>query len=98
MATPNRSRFIDTGWNGTHAPSDPNHEYFRELGESFVTSADTSLTYSYDQAIHWWGSTRVSEFKVVANPRELVRNSYHYLIKMKRLASEWIDIKTRNEN
>ena len=98
MATPNRSRFVDTGWNGTHAPSDPNHEYFRELEESFVTRFDTSLIYSCNQAEHWWGLKKVNEYKVASTPRELLRSSYHYLINKKRLVISWINLTTKNEN
>jgi hypothetical protein len=33
---PRCSRYIDIGWNGTHAPSDPNHQYYQELKASWV--------------------------------------------------------------
>ena len=98
MATPNRSRFVDTGWNGTHAPADPNHEYFRELKESFVTASDASLIYVYKQATHLWGQQVVKEFKAVGTPREVARSSYHYLLNKKKLVIEWIIAKTKNEN
>lgn len=98
MATPNRSRFIDTGWNGTHAPTDPNHEYFRELGESFVNTSDATLIYSYNQALHWWGPQKLIKFRLTGLPRELTRSFYHHLINLKRLALNWVDTKTKNES
>jgi hypothetical protein len=38
MVTPNRSRYLDNGWNGTHAPKDPNDSYFKKLRKSWVGS------------------------------------------------------------
>ena len=35
MATPIISRFVDTGWDGTHMPKDPEDQYFHRLRESF---------------------------------------------------------------
>ena len=98
MVTPNRSRFFDTGWNGTHAPSDPNHEYFRELHESFVTTFDMPHIYTYEQATHWWGDKKVEEFNAVTTATELVRIYYHYLIGLKRLVIGLIKSRTKNEN
>jgi hypothetical protein len=98
MATPNRSRFIDSGWNGTHAPSDPNHEYFRQLEESFVNTFDSNLIYCHDQAVHYWGTQKLNEFRVAGLPRELIRSLYHYLINLKRLTLNWVDSKTKNES
>lgn len=33
---PRCSRYIDIGWNGTHAPKDPNHQYYQALKLSWV--------------------------------------------------------------
>jgi hypothetical protein len=33
---PRCSRYIDIGWNGTHAPNDPNHQYYQALKASWV--------------------------------------------------------------
>jgi hypothetical protein len=98
MATPNRSRFVDSGWNGTHAPSDPNHEYFRELGESFVNTSDQMTIYSHDQALHWWGPQKLNEFTLAGLPRELTRSLYHHLINLRRLTLNWVGTKTKNES
>lgn len=98
MATPNRSRFLDTGWNGTHAPSDPNHEYFRELKDSFVNTLDTSMIYTYKQAEHWWGTKKLEKFTAASTPREILRSFYHYLISKKKLIVGWMNLKTKNGN
>jgi hypothetical protein len=36
MCTPLLSRYLDRGWGGTHAPRDPQHDYYLKLEESFV--------------------------------------------------------------
>jgi hypothetical protein len=36
MVTPNNSRYLDNGWNGTHAPKNPDDKYYRELAASWV--------------------------------------------------------------
>jgi hypothetical protein len=33
---PRCSRYIDVGWNGTHAPKDPEHDYYQSLRASWV--------------------------------------------------------------
>jgi hypothetical protein len=44
MCTPHNSRYLDNGWNGTHASTDPNDEYYVSLRKSFthVTSNSES--------------------------------------------------------
>jgi hypothetical protein len=36
MVTPNRSRFKDNGWNGTHAPKDPKDSYYKNIEDSWT--------------------------------------------------------------
>jgi hypothetical protein len=36
MVTPNASRLLDRGWNGTHAPTDSSHPYFEKQRRSWV--------------------------------------------------------------
>jgi hypothetical protein len=36
MVTPNASRLLDRGWNGTHAPTDSSHPYFEKQRMSWV--------------------------------------------------------------
>ena len=38
MVTPNASRLLDRGWEGTHAPNDPLHPYFEKQRLSWVGS------------------------------------------------------------
>jgi hypothetical protein len=57
MVTPNRSRYLDNGWNGTHAPKDPNDSYFKKLRESWVGSEPFFVgTYQLQQMKHRWRS------------------------------------------
>ena len=61
MVTPNRSRFKDNGWNGTHAPKDSNDRYFRTIEESW-TGYHTASAESYirfDQQHSWRRDARV---------------------------------------
>jgi hypothetical protein len=35
MCTPRNSRYLDNGWNGTHSSSDPNHEHYSSIRDSY---------------------------------------------------------------
>jgi len=55
MVTPNRSRYLDNGWNGTHAPKDPNDSYFKKLRKSWVGSDPFFVNrYQHQQMAHSW--------------------------------------------
>jgi hypothetical protein len=55
MVTPNASRLKDIGWNGTHAPKDPNDRYFKESEASWVGSENLGLDgYSLKNSPHNW--------------------------------------------
>ena len=61
MITPNRSRFKDNGWNGTHAPKDPKDKYFSSIEQSW-TGHDTKRVATYihsDQRHSWRKDARV---------------------------------------
>lgn len=45
MVTPNLSRIIDRGWNGTHAPTDPMAPYFERMRKSWVGNFYASPNY-----------------------------------------------------
>lgn len=55
MCTPHNSRYIDSGWNGTHASSNPDDEYYVSLRNSFTKlNLNSSINYiisKYD--INW---------------------------------------------
>lgn len=42
MVTPNSSRLLDRGWNGTHAPSDSMHPYFEKQRLSWIGNESSS--------------------------------------------------------
>lgn len=55
MITPNRSRYLDNGWNGTHAPKDPNDSYFTKLRKSWVGTEPIFVgRYQHQQMPHSW--------------------------------------------
>jgi hypothetical protein len=54
MVTPNLSRSLDTGWDGTHMPSDRNDSYFKEMNESFVFEMDPPSNYFPLNILHRW--------------------------------------------
>ena len=55
MVTPNASRLKDIGWNGTHAPKDPNDKYYKESEASWVGAEDLGLFgYSLKNSRHDW--------------------------------------------
>lgn len=53
MVTSNRSRFVDEGWGGTHAPSDSNDQYFTKLRNSWVGDGEAQI-YFHNPIIHNW--------------------------------------------
>jgi hypothetical protein len=53
MITSNRSRFIDEGWGGTHAPSDKKDKYFSKLRASWVGD-EVVRSYSHQPIFHNW--------------------------------------------
>jgi hypothetical protein len=54
MVTPNLSRSLDTGWDGTHMPNDKNDSYFTEMRESFVGDIDVTPNYHQLNLLHRW--------------------------------------------
>jgi hypothetical protein len=57
MVTPNNSRSLDTGWDGTHLPGNEDDPYFVEMAASFVGNLDTpSGSYVYKEMDHHWRS------------------------------------------
>lgn len=55
MVTPNRSRYLDNGWNGTHAPRNPNDAYFKKLRTSWVGNEPLFVhRYRHQPITHSW--------------------------------------------
>lgn len=46
MLTPIRSKYLDRGWGGTHAPSDPDHGHYLAVKESFLPTASAPYRYA----------------------------------------------------
>jgi hypothetical protein len=85
MVTPNRSRYLDNGWNGTHAPKNPNDTYFKKLRRSWVGSEPFFVNrYRHQQIAHSWRAdcrtfTLTSFFRVTLYA---LRNKIVNLIKL----------------
>lgn len=79
MCTPHNSRYLDNGWNGTHASADPNDEYYVSLRESFThltCTSDSNYTLSKFQ-INWREDAR--EFSILkAWPRYFLCKYKHF--------------------
>lgn len=72
MVTPNLSRSLDTGWDGTHMPGDSNDPYFAEIRSSFVGDIQTSKNYVRRDLHHRWRDD-VEIYKVYKTPAFLFR-------------------------
>lgn len=57
FVTSNSSRYLDFGWNGTHAAADPKSEYYLRLNQSWVgVEFPTSSEFKLLQMKHKWRS------------------------------------------
>jgi hypothetical protein len=55
MVTPNASRLLDRGWNGTHAPTDSSHPYYEKQKSSWVGTAPFFCqAYARKDQMHFW--------------------------------------------
>ena len=55
MVTPNRSRLLDRGWVGTHAPNDSGHPYFESMKSSWVGTQVFPLSnFKRSEITHSW--------------------------------------------
>lgn len=60
MVTPVRSKYVDRGWGGTHAPSDPSHKHYANVLDSFLSG--TTLKYlesAYSPTPNWRTDCRI---------------------------------------
>lgn len=61
MVTPNASRLLDRGWNGTHAPTDSSHPYFKKQRMSWVgTDLFTNRLYVRADQKHSWRADAIN--------------------------------------
>ena len=54
MVTPVRSKYIDRGWGGTHAPNDPNHQHYANVFESFLNATSSKYRESVESPSPSW--------------------------------------------
>ena len=80
MCWPNLSRYLDSGWNGTHAPKDSNNSYYQNLRQSFVDlSADTKLVYIKNDMHNPWRKDCL-KYKPLATPFHITKNTLFHLL------------------
>jgi len=64
MVTPVRSKYIDRGWGGTHAPKDPNDSHYKMLEDSFQNESSNSyLVSTLDPLPNWRNDCQIYEAK-----------------------------------
>jgi hypothetical protein len=87
FATSNASRYIDFGWNGTHAARNSNDPYYKRLKESWVgDSYHFSGDYKLSQIHHSWRKDALP-FGVWSRTRNTLTQVKH-----------WIKVATRNSH
>jgi hypothetical protein len=83
MCWPNLSRYLDNGWNGTHAPKDSNDAYYQNLRQSFVDlSADTKLVYIKNDMHNPWREDCFN-YKPLATPFHFTKNLLNHVLHSK---------------
>lgn len=95
---PNNSRYLDRGWTGSHAPSNPEDPYYLDLSNSFVGTIPLTELQNYREAKmgYWWRSD-LREFKsweslyfwgvfIIRHPLNI--KMYQLIRHMKRKSSE----------
>jgi hypothetical protein len=68
MVTPNNSRSLDTGWDGTHVPGDQRDPYFVEIAESFVGNHQTPTGKFMEKEMHHHWRSDIEIYKVFKTP------------------------------
>ena len=84
MVTPNASRLLDRGWDGTHAPTDYSHPYFEKQRMSWV-GTDQFEIHPFGQLdqVHSWRKDAVNYHKVDSLLYILRSTEFgHYLYKI----------------
>jgi len=61
--SPNNSRYIDRGWTGAHAPSNPDNPYYLDLTNSYVGNIPLATPNYKELEIGYWWRRDLREFK-----------------------------------
>ena len=79
MCTPHNSRYLDNGWNGTHAATDPNDEHYVRLRNSFTrVGCDFMGPYvEKSYAVDWREDSR--QFSPFKSQLRYLACKYHHL-------------------
>ena len=76
MVTPNLSRSLDTGWDGTHMPNDQNDVYFQEMNKSFVCEMDPPTHYFTLNILHRWRED-LAIYKMYRTPQFILLTKWY---------------------
>jgi len=86
---PNNSRYIDRGWSGSHAPSNPQDPYYQDLAESFVSDVDNMRSDYCEHDLGYWWRSDLKKFHSLASPHYWVL----FLIRHPKLFRFFKDLK-----
>lgn len=77
MCTPSNSRYLDKGWNGTHASKDPNNNHYLDIRDSFVGEEIVEFSI-YEEVPYdsFWREDSV-QFSIKSIPTIIARNKYN---------------------
>ena len=78
MVTPNLSRSLDTGWDGTHMPNDSTDLYFEEMRASFVGVQATQGPYNCINILHRWRDD-LEVYSVYGTPKFVLLSRWNNL-------------------
>lgn len=92
MVTPNLSRYMDIGWNGTHAPKDRQSTYYTELKNSYVKNFDVRQNaYFRKDMSHSWRND-VEIYKIYKFFSQI------YKLNLQKVRNFHKKLRTKNEN
>lgn len=81
FVTSNSSRYLDYGWNGTHAAQDKQDNYYQRLRESWAGDVEElPAHYSHKQVKHNWRKDSL-KFGIYSIVNSIIRNFYFNLKK-----------------
>lgn len=66
VVTPNRSRYVNFGWDGTHAPKDKEDSFYKRIEASWLSSpSDLSSDYKLRNITHSWREDAIIYRKIM---------------------------------
>lgn len=89
MCTPHNSRYLDMGWNGTHASPNPEDEHYRDLRKSLSKVDSTFIGPYLKQRIEVKWREDAHQFSILMSyPRYLICKIHHFRYLILKFASK----------